>query len=56
MYANVSPVFEYDNEYAFMAKCGSNRKNYKSPEKKIAKQNRAKLIKRLKKDGFTVYL
>lgn len=56
MNVQVSTVFSHGDKFRLTAKCNDKQKGYEFAEKREAVKARARLIKRLKSDGFKVYL
>lgn len=56
MKAQVSKVYSHDDKFRLVVMCESNKKGYEFINEREAYKARARVIKRLKKDGFTVYL
>ena len=55
MLAQLSKVYEQDKKFRFFAKTTETAKGYIYEQKREAVKARARLLKRLKRDGFKVY-
>ena len=56
MNAKISKIFPHEGNQRFFVECGKNTKGYEFSIFKEARKAKARLVKRLKKDGFKVYL
>lgn len=56
MNAKISKIFPFEDKLRFFVECGEKAKGYEFTVIKEARKAKARLIRRLKKDGFKVYL
>jgi len=54
--AKISKIFPFEDKLRFVVECGKKVKGYEFTLQREARKAKARLIKRLKKDGFKVYL